>query len=76
MGFGRPGIASASDALASGLHAQGPFRVEGLFRLGLDSENAPRSHSSGRLDEVMAGARSHRLHALEHTFIVKMHFFS
>ncbi len=35
--------------------AERGFRVEGLFRLSLESENARRLQAYGRLDKVVAG---------------------
>ena len=37
--------------------AEHGFRVEGLFRLSLENENARRLQTSGRLDKVVAGGR-------------------
>jgi hypothetical protein len=37
--------------------AERGFRVEGLFRLSLESENARRLQASERLDKMVAGGR-------------------
>ncbi len=56
--------------------AEHGFRVEGLFRLSLENENARRFQTSERLDKVVAGARSDRLHTLPRRLLLRMQFSS
>lgn len=50
------------------------FRVEGLFEVSLTNEPPGAGYTSGRLDCVVAGARSDRLHTASRRIAIRMQF--